>query len=237
MSFNLSPQTTLTLYYNRNELIFHSSAVNPQQKTPNKSSPASGIKAIIINKQSIANSPGDMKQRITNITTPSKNIVQVKMNQTGVNPSIGQTIMCTGNSQTFTVKKSNIGGNNPLKYTKVILAKRTPEASSNNANVTGVNNFKEMQDAAGKRIISSPIIVKGKGAMTTFKVFPGTIFQKGNIAAHPRQLIIKRASSTGGININSMKNNKKKDDGMCENSTSDRAIADAVASITGEQED
>lgn len=176
-----------------------------------------------------------MKQRIANITTPSKNIVQVKMTQPGVNPSIGQAIMSTGNSQTFSVKKSNIAGNNPLKYTKVILAKRTPEASGNNANIANIHNFKEMQD--GKRIISSPIIVKGKGAMTTFKVFPGTIFQKGNMTAHPRQLIIKRASSAGGININSIKNNKKNDDGMCENSTSDRAIADAVASITGEQED
>lgn len=185
----------------------------------------------------MANSSGDIKQRIANMTTTSKNIVQVKMSPSGVSPSIGQTMMGTGNSQTFSVKKSNVGGNNPLKYTKVILAKRTPEASSNNSNITSVNNFKEMHDSTGKRIISSPIIVKGKGAMTTFKVFPGTIFQKGNMTTHPRQLIIKRASSGGGINISSMKNIKKKDDGMCENSTSDRAIADAVASITGEQED
>lgn len=80
-------------------------------------------------------------------------------------------------NHTISVKRSDLSS--PLKYTKVILAKRP-----------GSNNALCGTEVGTGRVLGRPIIVKGKGGpLTAFKVIPGTMLHRGTA----QQLIIKRS--------------------------------------------
>lgn len=183
------------------------------------------MKTIIINKQQVIPSSSNSSSiEGTQKTLPSssqqtspRSLVQVKI---------------PPNSQS-----SNKGGStNLVKYAKVILASRPTEPGK------GTNDG---ADAKGQ-LISKPVIqLKGKGStLTTFKVLPSNIFQKGsNVFGSKQRLIIKRAVVPSGLNVNTaaqgdgkkiVDNPKVDGESLRKNSTNDSAIEAAVASITGD---